>query len=135
MRAPATAARSARSPGSWRTRTDFSAGSRPRGSQAFWVATPVGQRPVWQRCAWMQPIDSIASRPTLTMSQPSANATSALSGRPSLPAPMNTTSLVQVLLGERRGRPREKPSWNGSDDVVGEDQRRGAGAALAAVDR
>ena len=43
----------------------------------FWVATPVGQWPVWQRCAWMQPIDSIASRATLIMSQPSASASSA----------------------------------------------------------
>ena len=41
-------------------------------SQRFCVATPVGQWPVWQRCAWMQPIASIASRATLIMSQPSA---------------------------------------------------------------
>jgi hypothetical protein len=39
----------------------------------------------------MQPIASIASRATFTMSQPSANATIALSGRPSLPPPMNVT--------------------------------------------
>ena len=61
-------------------------------SQRLWVATPVGQRPVWQRWAWMQPIASIASRPTLIMSQPSASASSAASGKPSRPAPMNTTS-------------------------------------------
>ena len=46
-------------------------------SHGFCVATPVGQWPVWQRCAWMQPIASIASRATLIMSQPSANASSA----------------------------------------------------------
>jgi hypothetical protein len=39
----------------------------------------------------MQPIASIASRATLIMSQPSAKATIALSGRPSLPPPMNVT--------------------------------------------
>jgi hypothetical protein len=39
----------------------------------------------------MQPIASIASRATFTMSQPSANATTALSGSPSLPAPTKTT--------------------------------------------
>ena len=31
-------------------------------SHGFCVATPVGQWSVWQRCAWMQPIASIASR-------------------------------------------------------------------------
>ena len=55
---------------------------------------------MWHFCAWMQPIASIASRPTLTMSQPSANATIALSGSPSLPPPMNDHLLVQVVLGE-----------------------------------
>ena len=60
-------------------------------SQGFWVATPVGQWPVWHFWAWMQPIASIASRATLTMSAPSAKATTAFSGSPSLPAPMKTT--------------------------------------------
>jgi len=54
------------------------------------VATPVGQESVWQRCAWMQPIASIASRATLIMSQPSPIASSDDSGNPSLPEPMNT---------------------------------------------
>ena len=55
------------------------------------VATPLGQWPVWQRCAWMQPIASIASRATATTSQPSAKANSTCSGKPSLPEPLNTT--------------------------------------------
>jgi hypothetical protein len=49
----------------------------------------------------MQPIDNIASRPTLTMSAPSPKATSALSGSPSLPARRNDL-LVQAALGEDR---------------------------------
>src|SRR5215475_4762220 len=39
----------------------------------------------------MQPIASNASRPTFTMSHPSANANRAVSGKPSLPEPTNTT--------------------------------------------
>ena len=71
-------------------------------SQLFCVATPVGQVSVWHFCAWMQPIESIASRPTLTMSAPSAKATSALSGKPSLPEPTNTTSSVSPVSANRR---------------------------------
>jgi hypothetical protein len=117
------------------TRTDFRAGSRPCASQAFCVATPVGQVSVWQICAWMQPIASIASRATLTMSQPRANANSALSGRPEL-----------ARADERDLRRRDAARANVRVDareaelerqrhVVGEDERRRAGAALAAVDR
>ena len=74
-------------------------------SHLFCVATPVGQWPVWHCCAWMQPIASIASRATLIMSQPSASASSAASGKPSLPEPMKTTCCVHAALGERLGRP------------------------------
>ena len=70
-------------------------------SQRLWVATPVGQLPVWQRWAWMQPTASIASRPTLIMSQPSASARSAASGKPSRPAPMKTTSSASPRARER----------------------------------
>ncbi|CAM5314061.1 hypothetical protein SHIRM173S_02804 [Streptomyces hirsutus] len=72
----------------------FEVGSRPRTSHGFWVATPVGHLSVWHFCAWMQPIDSIASRPTLIMSAPRAKATAAFSGRPSLPEPMKVRSSV-----------------------------------------
>ena len=54
----------------------------------------MGQWSVWHFCDWMQPIDIIASRATLTMSAPSAKATIALSGSPSLPEPMKVTSSV-----------------------------------------
>jgi len=77
------------------------------------VATPTGQRPVWQRWAWMQPMDSIASRATETMSQPSAKAHSAVSGRPSLPDPMKTTSSVMPARANA-AYTREKPILNGS---------------------
>jgi hypothetical protein len=42
----------------------------------------------------MQPTASIGSRAMLSMSQPRAIATTALSGRPSLPEPMKVTSSV-----------------------------------------
>ena len=62
---------------------------------------PTGQWSVWHFWAWMQPIDIIASRPTLTMSAPSAKATTAFSGTPSLPAPMNTTSSLRPAAANR----------------------------------
>ena len=64
------------------------------------------------------------------MSQPSANANIALSGSPSRPLPMNTTSSGMPASANAQYT-RENPSLNGSDDVVGERQRRRAGAALA----
>ena len=75
-------------------RSAFDTGSSPWTSQGSCVATPVGHLSVWHFCDWMQPIDIIASRATLIMSAPSANATTALSGRPSLAEPMNVTSSV-----------------------------------------
>ena len=46
-------------------------------TRAFWraascVATPVGQWPVWQFCAWMQPRAIMKPRPALHQSAPSA---------------------------------------------------------------
>ena len=63
---------------------------------------PVGQRPVWQRWAWMQPMASIASRPTLTMSQPIAKASRALAGRPRRPEPMNTVRSAASVAAKSR---------------------------------
>ena len=102
-------------------------------SQRDCVATPVGQRPVWQRWAWMQPIESIASRPTLIRSQPSANANSAESGKPSRPAPIEDHVLGEAGPGEGAVHAREA-ELERQRHVVGERERRGAGAALAAVD-
>ena len=77
--------------------------------------------------------ENIASRATLTMSTPSANATTAFSGRPSLPAPMKVTSSWRPGLGEPPVDLGEaEPEREGHR--VGEDQRRRSGAALAAVD-
>jgi hypothetical protein len=61
----------------------------------------------------MQPIASIASRPTLIMSQPSASAFSAASGNPSRPAPMNTTSSARPARA-KSGYTRDIASLNGS---------------------
>ena len=102
-------------------------------SHGFCVATPVGQSPVWQRWAWMQPTASIASRPTLTMSQPSARANRPCSGNPS-PGADEDDFLFDAALGERSIHGREA-ELERQRDVIGEDERRGAGAALAAVDR
>ena len=57
----------------------------------LWVATPDGQRSVWHLWAWMQPIESIASRAMLIMSAPRPKATIARSGKPSLPDAIQTT--------------------------------------------
>ena len=98
-----------------------------------WVATPVGQRPVWQRWDWMQPMASIASRATFTMSQPSAMAVRPRLARPRRPGADEHDVVVQALLGERPVDPGEAPQER-QRDVVAEHQRRRAGAALAAVD-
>ena len=74
------------------SRAALSVGTSPRTSQAFCVATPVGQWPVWHRCAWMHPMAIIASRATAIMSAPRQNANNDVSGRPSLPEPNQTTS-------------------------------------------
>ena len=65
------------------------------------MATPTGQWSVWHFWAWMQPSASMASRPTLTMSTPSAKATIAFSGIPSLPAPMKVTSSMSPASAKR----------------------------------
>ena len=77
------------------------------------MATPVGQRSVWHFWDWMQPIASIASRATLTMSAPSANATTALSGIPHLPEAMKVMSSERPA-SAKTPYTREKPSRNGS---------------------
>ena len=78
-------------------------------------------------------MESIASRPTLTMSTPSAKATTAFSGMPSLPAPDERDVVGEAGLGEPLVDVGEAdPERVGHG--VGEDHRRRAGAALAAVD-
>ncbi len=103
-------------------RSAIAVGSTPRTSHGFWVATPVGQPPVWHFCAWMHPTDSMASRATLIMSTPSASATTAFSGMPSLPAPMNTTSSVSPASAKTeytRGKPRRKGKDTASVNTSG----------------
>jgi hypothetical protein len=101
-------------------------------SQRFCVATPVGQWPVWQRWAWMQPMASIASRATATVSQPSAKANITCSGKPSLPAPLNTTFWCSPR--SAKAAVHLQADLEGLRDVVGEDQRPRARPPLAAVD-
>ncbi|PCH59963.1 MAG: hypothetical protein COC11_01010, partial [Candidatus Neomarinimicrobiota bacterium] len=69
--------------------------STPRINQALWVATPEGQWPVWHCCAWMQPIESMDSRAIFMRSQPMANATTALSGKPNFELPIQVISFMR----------------------------------------
>src|SRR3712207_4148577 len=62
----------------------------------------------------MQPTANIGSRATLSMSQPSAIATTALSGSPSFPLPMNVTSWAIPALAKIEYT-RLNPTRNGSD--------------------
>ena len=114
-------------------RSPFETGSRPWTSQGFWVATPVGQWSVWHFCDWMQPIDIIASRATLTMSAPSAKATLGVVGEAELAGADEGDVVGQAGLGEGAVDPGEAHPER-QRDRVGEDRRGGAGAALAAVD-
>ena len=84
--------------------------------------------------AWMHPTASIASRPTLTMSAPIANASSALAGRPSLPEPEEHHPVGDAGAGEDPVDAGEADAQR-QRDVVGEHQRPRARASLAAVDR
>ena len=114
-------------------RTDLSAGSRPRLSQAFCVATPVGQRSVWHFCAWMHPSASIASRPTLTVSTPRAKAIAAVVGQPELAGAGEHDPLVEAALGEDGVTAREAEA-EGHGDGIREDERCRTGATLTTVD-
>ncbi len=98
------------------------------------MATPVGHLPVWQRCAWMQPIAIIASRATLIMSQPSPNASVDSCGKPELARADEHDPIGDAALGELPVDAAEA-DLERQRDVVGEHERPGAGAALAAVDR
>ena len=101
-------------------------------SRGFWVATPVGHRSVWQRWAWMQPMESIASRPTLTRSHPRAMAAARSRAGRACRADEHR-AVGDAALGEGAVDAGEAPAER-QRHVVGEDERRGAGAALAAVD-
>jgi hypothetical protein len=82
----------------------------------------------------MQPIESIDSRAMLMRSAPRQIATIARSGNPSFADAIQAHAVGHVLLEERAVDARESDAER-QRDVVGEDQRRRAGAALAAVDR
>ena len=97
------------------------------------VATPVGQRSVWQVCDWMQPSANMKPRAALHQSAPSASVRARSNAVITLPlAPMRILS--------RRFRPTSVLCTSSSAfaqrraDVVGELERRRAGAAFAAVD-
>ena len=117
-----------------RGRADLTSGSRPRISQRFWVATPVGQLPVWQRWAWMQPIGQHRLAGDVDHVAAEREREQRGSGKPSLPAPMKTTSSAIPARAKTRVDARER-ELERQRDVVAERERRGAGAAFAAVDR
>ena len=57
----------------WRTRSALSGTTRARWRSWSWVATPVGQRSVWQARDWMQPSANMKPRAALHQSAPSAS--------------------------------------------------------------
>ena len=82
----------------------------------------------------MQPIAIIASRPTLIASQPERKREHRRFGKAQFARADEEDPLVQAVLGEDLLHAAETHfEWQG--DVIGEDQRSGAGAAFAAVDR
>ena len=56
------------------TRCILSGTTSARWRVGSWVATPVGQRSVWQCCDWMQPTANMKPRAALHQSAPSAMA-------------------------------------------------------------
>ena len=140
--------RGARSPAAWTS--SFSAFSVfwwklstrspcPDTTSACWrfgscVATPVGQWPVWQVCAWMQPSANMKPRAALHQSAPIAivramsKALTILPARADADARRAGSAPTSVLCTSSR------PSLQRRADVVGELERRRAGAALGAVD-
>ena len=115
------------------TRSALSGTTSARCSLGSWVVTPTGHWLVWQRCAWMQPTAIMKARAELHQSAPRAidwamaDAVTILPLAPTLmrsrtPAPTSTfcTSM--------------SPSIERGAERVGELERRGTGAALAAVD-
>ena len=111
----------------------MSAGSRPRASHGFWVATPVGQVSVWHFCAWMQPIGEHRLPGDVDHVAAERERDDRVVGQPELAGADEGHLLVQAALGERRVDPGE-PQLERQRHGVGEDQRRRAGTALAAVD-
>ena len=92
---------------------------------------PTGQLLVWQARMPRQPIAWIAELAIATASAPSASALAKSAGvrRP----PVMTS--VTLLAAPGRGAPRAGQRGDGRHrDVVAEDQRRGAGAAAAAIE-
>ena len=115
------------------TRSDLSPTSSPATSAGFCVATPVGQLLVLHRSAWMQPNANIMARAALHMSAPSASFVAIWN-------PVLTLPEAMMRMWSRRPAPtsalwtNDRPSLSGVPDRVGELERRGAGAALGAVD-
>jgi hypothetical protein len=78
-----------------------------------WVVTPVGQWPVWQVCAWMQPSANMKPRALLHQSAPRAMARAMSKALTILPA-------APILMRSRRFRPtsvlctRRRPSCSGA---------------------
>ena len=98
------------------------------------VATPVGQWPVWQVCAWMQPSANMKPRAALHQSAPSASSARDVEGGDDLAARADARSRSRRFSADQRVVHEQQPLAQRRADVVGELERRRAGAALAAVD-
>ena len=121
---------------SWKrhTRSALSGTTSARWRSGSCVATPVGQWSVWQVCAWMQPSANMKPRAALHQSAPSAIDARDVEGADDL------AGGSRAGCASRRSAPTSvlctssRPSLQRRADVVGELQRRRAGAALGAVD-
>ncbi len=110
---------SARSVCRWkrRTRSALSGTTSARWRSRSWVATPVGQAPLWQVWAWMQPSANMKPRAELHQSAPSAIARAMSKALTILPAaPMRTRprspSPTSVPWTSRRPSCSGVPTWS-----------------------
>ena len=108
-------------------------GSRPRWRRFDWVVTPVGQRSVWQRWAWMHPIDEHRLAADVDAVAAEREREQRLPGEPELAGADEHDAVGEARLGEHPVHAREA-DLERQRHVVGEHERPGAGAALAAVD-
>ena len=104
-----------------------------RWRSGFWVATPVGQRSVWQLCDCMQPSANMKPRAALHQSAPSAR-TRAMSKPVMMRAARSEADGVAQARADQRVVGEDQALAQRRSDVVGEFERRRAGAAFRAVD-
>ena len=116
-----------------RTRSVLSSTTSARARVGSCVATPVGQRSVWQLSDWMQPSANMKPRAELHQSAPSAKARGHVEGGDDLAGAADPDPVAQPDADERVAHEDEAFAQRHAE-MIGEFERRGAGAALLAVD-